>query len=303
MKENVVLGLLKQVSRSFYLSLRLLPAPMRSGAGLAYLLARATDTIADSSKADLELRIRSLEEFSSQLAGQSPHQSWPGDLVLAVEDAGERELLNKTHRLLEWMHDMPDGEVRLIQQVLETIISGQTKDLELFGESSSEAPVVIGGIDALDDYTYRVAGCVGEFWTRLGLQTLGEKFSDASEDELVTMGIDYGKGLQLVNILRDVTGDLSDGRCYLPVEDPFDRDSLLAAHRDQHAKAMLMVQSGLEYASRLKARRLRMASVLPALLAEDTLGLMRDVGWSDLEEGVKIPRSRVYGNLMQSLFF
>ena len=46
-----------------------------------------------------------------------------------------------------------------------------------------------------------------------------------------------------------------------------------------------------------------MASVMPALLAEDTLSLMKDASWDALEKGVKIPRSRVYGNLMQSLFF
>jgi len=38
---------LKRVSRSFYLSLRVLPKKMRKPVGLAYLLARAADTIAD----------------------------------------------------------------------------------------------------------------------------------------------------------------------------------------------------------------------------------------------------------------
>ena len=31
-------------------------------------------------------------------------------------------------------------------------------------------------------------------------------------------GIRFGKGLQLVNILRDLPADLKKGRCYLPVE-------------------------------------------------------------------------------------
>ena len=41
--------LLKGVSRSFYLTLRILPEGMRDPVGLAYLLARAADTIADTS--------------------------------------------------------------------------------------------------------------------------------------------------------------------------------------------------------------------------------------------------------------
>ena len=302
-KQTVVLGLLKQVSRSFYVSLRLLPAPMRAGAGLAYLLARASDTIADSSEVDLDLRIQSLDEFASQLAGESPHQSWPGELVLAVNHAGEKELLNKSHRLLEWMHEMPDRQIALIQRVLEIIIRGQRRDLDLFGAAGSQTPVIIGSREDLDDYTYCVAGCVGEFWTRLGFETLGSKFSREDEGRLCELGRDYGKGLQLINILRDVPEDLESGRCYLPVADAGDREALLSEHRIQRLRALQLVHQGLEYASCLKGRRLRMASVMPALLAEDTLLLMEDADWSTLESKVKISRRQVYGNLIQSLLF
>ena len=40
--------LLSAVSRSFYLSMRFLPREMRSGVAVGYLLARATDTVADA---------------------------------------------------------------------------------------------------------------------------------------------------------------------------------------------------------------------------------------------------------------
>jgi farnesyl-diphosphate farnesyltransferase len=40
--------LLKATSRSFYLTLRVLPAAVRPQISLAYLLARTTDTIADT---------------------------------------------------------------------------------------------------------------------------------------------------------------------------------------------------------------------------------------------------------------
>jgi Phytoene/squalene synthetase len=38
-------AILRSVSRSFYLSVRLLPAQLREPVALAYLLARATDTV------------------------------------------------------------------------------------------------------------------------------------------------------------------------------------------------------------------------------------------------------------------
>ena len=59
----------------------------------------------------------------------------------------------------------------------------------------------------MDDYTYRVAGCVGEFWTRLCRAHL---FPRAVVDDAMLLrdGIRFGKGLQLVNILRDIPADL-----------------------------------------------------------------------------------------------
>eukprot|EP01034_Spumella_vulgaris_P003029 gene3029-3914_t len=39
------MALLRGVSRSFYVSIRLLPGPLREPVAAAYLLARATDTI------------------------------------------------------------------------------------------------------------------------------------------------------------------------------------------------------------------------------------------------------------------
>ena len=67
----------------------------------------------------------------------------------------------------------------------------------------------------LDDYTYRVAGCVGEFWTRMCRAHL---FPSANLNDafLLSNGVRFGKGLQLVNILRDLPVDLRHGRCYLP---------------------------------------------------------------------------------------
>ena len=97
----------------------------------------------------------------------------------------------------------------LVREVLATIASGQTLDLERFAGASRENPVVLDDDAALEDYAWRVAGCVGAFWTKLGFLTLGDRFSKSPEPELLAQGIAYGKGLQLVNILRDLAADLA----------------------------------------------------------------------------------------------
>ena len=78
-------------------------------------------------------------------------------------------------------------------------------------------PIALQTNAELDDYTYRVAGCVGEFWTKICRAHL---FPEARLDDaqLLANGIRFGKGLQLVNILRDLPADLRKGRCYLPAE-------------------------------------------------------------------------------------
>ena len=55
--------LLKATSRSFYLTLRVLPAAVRPQIGLAYLLARTTDTIADTELVALDSRNHRREKF------------------------------------------------------------------------------------------------------------------------------------------------------------------------------------------------------------------------------------------------
>ena len=60
-------GTLRDVSRSFYLSIRVLPAGLQGPIGLAYLLARAADTIADTALLRPDDRLRLLLLFRAQL--------------------------------------------------------------------------------------------------------------------------------------------------------------------------------------------------------------------------------------------
>src|SRR5437868_13950899 len=63
--------LLKPVSRSFYISIRLLPRALREPVALAYLLARTSDTIADSNAVPAEKRIELLDRFAARIAGKN----------------------------------------------------------------------------------------------------------------------------------------------------------------------------------------------------------------------------------------
>src|SRR5215212_2583445 len=62
---------LRSVSRSFYLSLRFLPKPLRDPLSLAYLLARATDTLADTAEAPVALRAEALRNLAEAIQGNA----------------------------------------------------------------------------------------------------------------------------------------------------------------------------------------------------------------------------------------
>ncbi len=275
---------------------------MRGAASLGYLLARASDTLADSAAVATEARLGFLENFRAAVAGAADMPRWPISLVNSVPDTRERHLLEISRDLVGLLEKLPPEEARLVRKVVETIVSGQALDLERFDGATREHPVALVDDAALDDYAWRVAGCVGEFWTELGFLTMGRKFSVSTLADLRERGIAYGKGLQLVNILRDVGEDLTNGRCYLPVADPHDLDEVLACHARWRRQAVGWIREGERYAATLRSRRLRAATVLPAWIAGKTLERLEGATAEDLQKRVKVSRSFVYGSMIRAFW-
>lgn len=288
--------LLASVSRSFYLSLRFLPERMRDGVSCAYLLARATDTVADAATLPERERLDLLNIMAELISGAASGN----DLALAriaescsdsLSHKGEKELLCRFGECLDLMNALPAGQVFLIRKVLHTIIEGQMWDLEFFLQNNC-----VESAEGLDVYTYRVAGCVGEFWTEMGFLCYSGGFAVLPEDEMREMGISYGKGLQLVNVLRDRNEDAQRGRVYLPGGGD---GETLRLWLDQ---ARENLGRGVRYAAALKGFKSRFATVLPAYLGLRTLKLLES------PEGMrtfkaKITRRQVYASMLKALVF
>ncbi|MEO8614721.1 MAG: squalene/phytoene synthase family protein [Luteolibacter sp.] len=302
MRNDLGKKVLQGVSRSFYITLRLLPLPMRGSASLGYLLARISDTLADTVNTPVDVRWECLDQFEKAIAHAGPAPRWPLAILNALTDPRERHLLECTGEVLECLQRIPAAEAGLVREVLAVIVSGQKLDLSRFSHATRERPITLADDAELEDYTWRVAGCVGEFWTKLGFLTLGERFASVPQEDLLELGRDYGKGLQMVNILRDLPADLAAGRCYLPVADPMDHDDLLGCHQKWLTPTRMWIDDGKRYSSSLTSRRLRAATVLPALIAEKTLDRMKDVTWETLQARVKIPRRKVYQLLVKAFF-
>jgi farnesyl-diphosphate farnesyltransferase len=302
MNRELGTDILKGVSRSFYLTLRLLPAAMREAASLGYLLARTSDTVADTAGVPAVERLALLSRYATAVQGGGMSPEWPAALLEGAEPK-EKLLLERSDAVLDRLACLAPGEALLIREVVDTIISGQVLDLKRFSLVPARVPVCLPDDAALEDYAWRVAGCVGAFWTKLGFLNIGEGYSSESQEILLEKGAAYGKGLQLVNILRDLPRDLAAGRCYLPVKDPTDQEELMAAFRVWHGRAEQWIGKGIGYAGTLRSRRLRASTVLPALIAEDTLKLLDGVSWQDLQQRVKVPRHRIYRLMAEGFLF
>jgi farnesyl-diphosphate farnesyltransferase len=298
--------LLRSVSRSFYLSLRFLPKPLREPLSLAYLLARATDTIADTPEPPVALRIEALRKLAAAIQGTAPSESavqLQESFAALQTDEAERTLIEQLPALLAWLDELQASDRDEVRSVLAKINCGQMLDLERFGGGTSTSIQALRTSAELDEYTYLVAGCVGEFWTRLCFAHV-QNFSERSEAEMRELGVRYGQGLQLINILRDAGNDLRNGRCYFPedelassgvnaseiLREPARIEPVVSNWQD---KAQRGLDAGIEYACAIRNRRIRFATVLPALIGVRTLALLRQAGPLAFERKIKVARGEV----------
>ena len=208
--------ILRSVSRSFYLSIRFLPRQLREPIALAYLLARTTDTVADTAQISASLRMETLKLLSDAIQGTTSRAvvtELVASFVSLQENKSERQLLASLRDCLARLEETEHADRNDIRVVLKKITRGQMLDLQCF--DNPQEIRALGTAADLDEYTYLVAGSVGEFWTRLCFRHI-RQFSNRTEDEMLALGKRYGMALQLVNVLRDAGSDLRAGRCYFP---------------------------------------------------------------------------------------
>ena len=311
-RELLLTDLLKSVSRAFYLSLRVLPRGLREPLSLAYLLGRAGDTIADTRALPPSERMGHLLRFRRQVSGEGD----PADLEMIVTalagqqpTESERRLLESLDQVFKLLGEMSDHDARAVRAVVDTLTRGMEIDLATFPAEDSGDLAALKTTEQLDDYTYLVAGCVGEFWTDLTVDHT-DALGHWDRDEMAALGVRFGKALQFTNILRDVPADLRIGRCYLPESSLADGglapSDLLSPCKAEQARPVLVdgIRTALDhfgaaerYLTAIPRRcvRLRLAAAWPILIGLGTLeALARNTGWLDPTRPSKVTRPWVY---------
>ena len=299
-------SILEGTSRSFYLSLKELPREIRKQVSLLYMLARTSDTIADSEGGESEDLLQALESYNEFTQGNSEEAPDLEELSEFQSNISEGLLLKNVGKVASNISQFSESDQKSIRNCLGIIIGGQILDLKRFSSGVNGIPSIEEN-DELDDYAYRVAGSVGEFWTQMSLDHLF-KIKEENEAEIFENGVRFGKALQMINILRDIPADLELGRCYIPRrsldEHGMSPSDLLDSSKmesfrplyneyldltDQH------LDSAVQYIEMLPHSqfRLRGSCMLPVIIGKKTVSLLRGRNVLDPEKKVKISRSEV----------
>ena len=331
-QRRLLTTLLKTVSRAFYLSLRILPTPIRQPIALAYLLARAADTIADAGTLPPNRRLTHLRLLQSHLSDSDASAPFPSnltDLAHNYPPSSDRDLLQSLPDIFALIHALNPPDRQRVRHVLLTLTRGMQTDLTTFPPTESGTPNNITALPTdrhLHDYTYLIAGCVGEFWTQT-LIAHTPALSHWHSENMSALGVQFGIALQLTNILRDAPQDLRQGRCYLP-QSQLSRARLspqdllaatnaptnpLAATNAPDTRPLLAwatrralrnYAAATDYILAIPRRclRLRLAALWPALIGLQTLALLAQrPNWLAASSPVKVPRRSVYAIIALSL--
>ncbi len=302
--------LLKQTARSFYLTIHALPETVRWPITIAYLLARATDSVADEVKLPVTTcssTIRGM--FDAVQSNQSAKDLLKPVLSAFPETTGEQLLLTDFDLVITAFSQLDVESKQNILEVFGHIVQGQCLELETFDKKSMQC---ISTAKELDHYTYLVAGCVGEFWTKLCFSKI-PNYSQRSLDELRPLAIRFGQGLQLTNILRDLPRDIAHYRCFLPLDEIKARGMHPMMLQDQlnelapivaawRNKAVRDLQAGWQYMLHIEHKTIRSTLAMPLLFGFATLKLLENPRYLSEQKPVKISRRMLALLLMIAKF-
>lgn len=300
--------LLETTSRSFYPTLKYLPKKIRGQIGLLYLLARVADTIADSKHGETEVLLNHLRSYNEVVQGRATELPDLSELANLQSNEHEAQLLRSVPEVISGLNEYGEGDQQRMLECLDVIVSGQILDLERFGPANEGGTIsALKNDEELDDYTFRVAGCVGVFWTKMSLAHLMQ-LSPEDEALFLERGIRFGKALQMINILRDIPQDLRFGRCYIPEDvlrqhnlTPTDllNDDCLDAFRPVYDGYLDLTNDHLEAATAYIRMipetqfRLKASCMLPVLIGQRTVTLLRTGNILNSEEQIKVTREEM----------
>lgn len=147
LKHQLLRDLLRQVSRLFYTTLAVVPEDVRDQVSLAYLFARAADTIADTEVIDvherLEFLLRLQHQFSSDALDWKEIATIQGALVPHQASEAETVLLRRLDDCFRLYDNFPPLDKKYVRWLMATLPKGMAMDLKEFAGATSSQPIAL----------------------------------------------------------------------------------------------------------------------------------------------------------------
>ncbi|MCQ2410144.1 MAG: squalene/phytoene synthase family protein [Elusimicrobiaceae bacterium] len=301
--------LLKNTSRSLYLSVQALPRAMRPAFSVAYLLCRYADTIADTPLLPAERRLYWIAKFPSIIETQPDEEitHLAREINGGSENPYERILIENLRPCLAAFNKISASQQPFILEVARAVCNGMKIDLQTFPQEKNAPVVAFQTAKELENYCRLMGGKPGQFWSQLIFHT---SKIHTDKETFFELGRHIGDALQIVNILRDLPKDLQLGRCYFPHEDlqtcgltPADLFNPANSTRFEPIKrkwilwGLARLQDGIRYFTLLPKTHpgQRAAVAWPVLWAADTLyKIYREPDLLNVKKRVKISRTTIH---------
>jgi len=254
--------------------------------GVAYLTLRVADYFEDNERMPPEEKIRYLEAWADALASRLPSAGAGNSTSTfsgpdAYDDATPDALAARASGLvLDAYAALPEEEREIVGRHVVDSTRGMARWVRTGPAFETEAD--------LDDYMFEVAGRVGLLLTDLFARRSAAVAR--RHEEMTRLGVEFGLGLQTVNVIRGLSSDPDRGWIFVPrAFVPAEVDAPAPLWRDPDGTpARALLEALVDKASRhLDAARryvlgiprrehgLRVFCVLPLLFARRTIELSR----------------------------
>ena len=311
--ERFAKAILPGVSRTFALSIRLLPGALGRAVLTAYLLCRIADTVEDDHAMTPERKGELLDALVRALDAPDDAERYPAVATeLVAGDATHVELVRRSDLVFVLYRSLPEGSRLRVRHWVAEMAAGMKKFAQRYPRG-----IRIGTLEEYREYCYYVAGTVGHMLTDLWHEHT-RAIGVAEYRMLWKRCRAFGEALQTVNILKDIAWDATrENAIYIPEEALRQRGgshaTLLSPEfaAASHAVVEEFIQlawrdldQALEYFVSIPRRAVsvRAFCVLPLLFAYATL---RELGHSRAMlrtgETVKISRGEVKSLMVAGL--
>ncbi len=278
---------LRAVSRTFSRPIEVLPGELRKAVTCGYLLCRIVDAVEDNatfSVGDRDVRYRAFHAVIERAASPSEFERFwvgrdgspPDEIILCAQISRVMAVLGSVPP------EMQEAVVRWVGEM--------ARGMQIYSHRAADQDGVVAPstIEDLERYCYFVAGTVGRMLTELFAAEMSLAPDSPTRHRLNEHAESFGTGLQLVNILKDITDDLDRGWSFVPRSlcqrqglqnrDLADPRRRAAAHRvvgPLFELSQMNLNRALQYALSVPAhhREIRLFCLLPLWLAVKTVGL------------------------------